>query len=262
MPVLPAVPSTMRPPLRSTPRRSASSTMARAARSFTEPLGFMNSALPRIVQPVVSEALRSRMRGVLPMAAETSPHAWSAPRLRTALPAMDLVVAREEHRELRTRDRHESVQELGGVDPSLLRVLLDVVAGAAFCEELREIAGEVRRVLLAAAPEAQRRDLLGAHAVGDGAPVQEQVELGSRAAQGVAQPHDGVVLLLQGRPIRVLHDVKLSLAHDALPQSLVGTTSVLFESSMKRARSAGDPRRVPAAPPSTPPPAPPPAPVA
>src|SRR5438477_177638 len=37
MPVLPAVPSTITPPGRSVPRFSASSMMARAARSFTEP---------------------------------------------------------------------------------------------------------------------------------------------------------------------------------------------------------------------------------
>src|SRR5690606_26466054 len=36
-----------------------------AARSFTEPPGFMNSALPKISQPVISEALRSRISGVL-----------------------------------------------------------------------------------------------------------------------------------------------------------------------------------------------------
>ena len=52
MPVLPAVPSTTVPPGRSLPLRSASSMIARAARSFTEPPGFMNSALPRISQPV------------------------------------------------------------------------------------------------------------------------------------------------------------------------------------------------------------------
>src|SRR6185503_17829722 len=66
MPVLPAVPSTMRPPGSSTPRRSASSTMNLAARSLTEPPGFTNSALPRIVQPVSSEARRSLISGVLP----------------------------------------------------------------------------------------------------------------------------------------------------------------------------------------------------
>src|SRR5262249_49732415 len=37
------------------------------ARSFTDWPGFMNSALPRMVQPVASDARLSLMRGVLPM---------------------------------------------------------------------------------------------------------------------------------------------------------------------------------------------------
>src|SRR5579863_9371586 len=45
--------------------------IARAARSLTEPPGFMNSALPRIVQPVASEARLSLISGVLPMASTT-----------------------------------------------------------------------------------------------------------------------------------------------------------------------------------------------
>ncbi len=47
---------------------SASSMMASAARSLTEPPGFRNSALPRMVQPVSSEAFLSLMSGVLPIA--------------------------------------------------------------------------------------------------------------------------------------------------------------------------------------------------
>src|SRR5215470_12737698 len=43
--------------------------MASAARSFTDPPGLRNSALPRIVQPVASEAWRSRISGVLPTVA-------------------------------------------------------------------------------------------------------------------------------------------------------------------------------------------------
>src|SRR5512147_1866070 len=72
MPVLPAVPSTMRPPGSSTPRFSASSTMNFAARSLTEPPGFANSALPRMVQPVSSEARLSLISGVLPTASTKS----------------------------------------------------------------------------------------------------------------------------------------------------------------------------------------------
>ena len=70
MPVLPAVPSTSVPPGFSRPRRSKSSRMPRAARSFTEPPGLRNSALPRISQPVASLKLLRRMSGVWPMASE------------------------------------------------------------------------------------------------------------------------------------------------------------------------------------------------
>src|SRR3954453_3250174 len=42
--------------------------MPSAARSFTDSPGFMNSAFPRIVQPVSSDARRSLIRGVLPIA--------------------------------------------------------------------------------------------------------------------------------------------------------------------------------------------------
>ena len=71
MPVLPAVPSTMVPPGLSAPRSIASLTIKSAARSFTDWPGFRNSALPKISHPVSSEARRSRMRGVLPIAART-----------------------------------------------------------------------------------------------------------------------------------------------------------------------------------------------
>src|SRR4029450_7167589 len=46
--------------------------MNRRARSLTDWPGFMNSALPRMLQPVASEARRSLISGVLPMAARTS----------------------------------------------------------------------------------------------------------------------------------------------------------------------------------------------
>src|SRR6516162_2211375 len=66
MPVFPAVPSTMTPPGRSWPRSSASLMIQSAARSLTEPPGLRNSALPRIVHPVSSEARRSFISGVFP----------------------------------------------------------------------------------------------------------------------------------------------------------------------------------------------------
>src|SRR5882724_4821382 len=72
MPVLPAVASTTRPPGLRSPRFSASRIIHLPARSFTDCPGFMNSALPRMVQPVTSEARFSLMRGVLPIASTTS----------------------------------------------------------------------------------------------------------------------------------------------------------------------------------------------
>src|SRR6185503_19883864 len=68
MPVLPAVDSTTTPPGLSSPRFSASRIICLPARSFTDPPGFMNSALPRIVQPVASDARLSLMSGVWPIA--------------------------------------------------------------------------------------------------------------------------------------------------------------------------------------------------
>ena len=51
---------------------SASRMMNSAARSFTDWPGFMNSALPRMLQPVSSEARFSLISGVLPIASTTS----------------------------------------------------------------------------------------------------------------------------------------------------------------------------------------------
>src|SRR5437868_6087647 len=72
MPVLPAVASTTRPPGLRSPRFSASRIIHLPARSFTDWPGFMNSALPRMVQPVNSDARFSLIRGVLPIASTTS----------------------------------------------------------------------------------------------------------------------------------------------------------------------------------------------
>ena len=67
IPVFPAVPSTTIPFGFSRPLASASLTIQSAARSFTEPPGFINSALPRILQPVSWERLSILMRGVFPI---------------------------------------------------------------------------------------------------------------------------------------------------------------------------------------------------
>src|SRR5438270_10365911 len=54
--------------------------MKSAARSLTEPPGLRNSALPRIVQPVISEARRNLISGVLPTV-PINPSRMSMPRL-------------------------------------------------------------------------------------------------------------------------------------------------------------------------------------
>ena len=82
MPVLPAVPSTMVPPGFKAPDFSAARMMKSAARSLTDWPGFINSALPKIVQPVSSEAWRNLMRGVLPMASMTEGRMFMADLLK------------------------------------------------------------------------------------------------------------------------------------------------------------------------------------
>src|SRR3569832_72301 len=72
IPVMPAVASTTRPPGLSSPRLTASRTIHFPARSLTDWPGFMNSALPRMVQPVSSEARFNLISGVLPIASTTS----------------------------------------------------------------------------------------------------------------------------------------------------------------------------------------------
>ena len=61
------MPSTIVPPSFNSPDRSACSIMAFAALSLTEPPGFINSALPKISQPVISLAFFKRISGVLPI---------------------------------------------------------------------------------------------------------------------------------------------------------------------------------------------------
>jgi len=73
MPVLPAVPSTMVPPGASLPSASARRMMPLAARSLILPPGFMNSAFPRISQPVSRESEPMRSSGVFPTASQSEP---------------------------------------------------------------------------------------------------------------------------------------------------------------------------------------------
>src|SRR5690348_10935609 len=67
------------PPGRIRPRFSASRSRPRAVRSLIEPPGFSHSALPRISQPVASDARRKRINGVRPTAAAKLARAWIMP---------------------------------------------------------------------------------------------------------------------------------------------------------------------------------------
>src|SRR5690349_18373651 len=119
MPVLPAVPSTTVPPGFNAPRFSASRTIQSAARSFTEPPGLRNSALPRISQPVSSESLFSRMRGVLP----TEPANPSNVRMRALYLLEGPAVHRVEAGEVtRAREDLELVRDAHGELERALRV--------------------------------------------------------------------------------------------------------------------------------------------
>src|SRR6185436_5848140 len=68
MPVLPLVASTIVPPGPSRPRRSASSTMLRATRSFMEPPGFRYSHLTKISAATWRATFCSLTIGVRPTA--------------------------------------------------------------------------------------------------------------------------------------------------------------------------------------------------
>src|SRR4029453_12442228 len=73
IPVLPLVGSTTMAPGLSTPRRSASSIMATAMRSFTLPPGLSDSSLPSTVAPPGRGMWFSRTRGVAPISSSTEP---------------------------------------------------------------------------------------------------------------------------------------------------------------------------------------------
>src|SRR5262245_5612907 len=73
IPVLPLVGSTTVAPGLSTPRRSASSIMATAMRSFTLPPGLSDSSLPSTVAPPGRGRWFSRTRGVAPISSNTEP---------------------------------------------------------------------------------------------------------------------------------------------------------------------------------------------
>src|SRR5881394_2273637 len=116
MPVLPAVPSTTVPPGFSVPRLSASRMMNSAARSFTEPPGLRNSALPRISQPVSSESLRNRTSGVLPTV-PAKPSVMLIEDLSFERPTIHGVGARE------IAGAHEDLESLGDLPREAQRPL-------------------------------------------------------------------------------------------------------------------------------------------
>ncbi len=69
--MFPAVPSTITPPGVSVPAASAASIIAIPMRSFTDPPGFMNSALPYTGVTAPSTTRLSRISGVQPMTSST-----------------------------------------------------------------------------------------------------------------------------------------------------------------------------------------------
>jgi hypothetical protein len=69
--VLPLVGSTIVPPGRSRPARSASSIIRSAIRSLTEPPGLRYSILASTVAEIPSVTWRSRTSGVLPISSTT-----------------------------------------------------------------------------------------------------------------------------------------------------------------------------------------------
>src|SRR5262245_59584328 len=73
MPVLPLVGSTIVPPGLSTPRRSASSTMATAMRSLTLPAGLCDSIFATTTAPPGRGKRLSRTIGVRPTSSSTDP---------------------------------------------------------------------------------------------------------------------------------------------------------------------------------------------
>src|SRR5512143_2792765 len=90
MPVLPLVGSTSVAPGLSAPRRSASSTMASAIRSFTLPPGLSDSILASTVAPPGFGIRFSRTSGVAPISSSTEP----AVRGRAGAAALLVVMAR------------------------------------------------------------------------------------------------------------------------------------------------------------------------
>jgi hypothetical protein len=88
-PVVPDEPSTITPPGTSAPERSASRTMATAARSLTLPPGFVNSALTQTAADSPAVTRFNRINGVPPTASSTLSNTFTTPSSPTrSLPAV------------------------------------------------------------------------------------------------------------------------------------------------------------------------------
>src|SRR5689334_13557583 len=97
MPVFPLVASTIVPPGASKPRRSASSTMLRATRSFIEPPGFRYSHLTKISAATCRATFCSFTIGVRPIASRMLPLApvmsVHPPRFGCSCSGLEVVLA-------------------------------------------------------------------------------------------------------------------------------------------------------------------------
>ena len=159
---------------------------------------------------------------------------------------MDLVVAREERRELGARHRHQSLHHLAGVDPALGGVLLHVEAG----DPLRRGDRRGRRRDRARSSGAGFRTG-AARPPGRGRRRPRRCRWSSRSSSAPAprmawQSHTTGSSCSSSVARYALSTMCRSfLLMTLAPQSPVGMTSVLSDSSMKRAKSAGLPRRGP-----------------
>src|SRR6266567_1106556 len=143
-------------------------------------------------------------------------------------------------------DRDQAADEVGGGEATRLHVFLDDVHLHALGDQAREVAGQVGRLGLLPVSEGNARGVLALHAVVHGVAPQQHGGLSPAAADGMSEPHDGVVLLFDGRPVRALDDLANLLVHGVPPQPLVGITSVLSAASAIFQKSTGLPRPTPA----------------
>src|SRR5438477_11610625 len=112
-PVLPEVGSTIVPPGRSFPSRSACSIIGRPIRSFTEPPGFRYSSLARISPPPGGESFGRRTIGLPPTISRTLGYAIRGKR--TARPVVE--GSHEHHHDRQRQHRRRARPVLGECRP-------------------------------------------------------------------------------------------------------------------------------------------------